>query len=113
MNKEINQRLKWVELYLETQDAGWVTRRCGIARPTLRKGLKRYEQEGLDGLQEQSRRPHNAPNAKVGAQEASWILRLRKHRQLGARRIQNELFREHNGSLALATIHGQKQGQTP
>lgn len=105
MNKEIKQRLKWVELYLKTQDAGLVTRRCGISRPTLRKWLKRYEQEGLEGLQDQSRRPHNSPNAKVGEQEASWILRLRKHRKLGARRIQNELFREHHCSLALATIH--------
>ena len=74
MNKEIKQRLKWVELYLETQDAGFVTRRCGISRPTLRKWLKRYEQDGVDGLQDHSRRPHNSPNAKVGEQEASWIL---------------------------------------
>lgn len=35
----------------------------------------------------------------------SWILSLRKARRLGVRRIQNELFREHNRHLSLATIH--------
>ncbi len=105
MEKEIKQRIRWVELYLETQNADLVCRRCGISRPTLRKWLKRYEQGGLDGLRDQSRRPHNSPNARVGKQEESWILHLRRHRKLGARRIQNELLREHNCLFALATIH--------
>lgn len=105
MNKQIKQRLKWVELYQETQDAGLVCRRCGISRPTLRKWLKRYSEEGVNGLQDQSRRPHSSPNRKVGKQEEAWILSYRKRRKLGARRIQNELFREHGCSLALGTIH--------
>jgi hypothetical protein len=33
------------------------------------------------------------------------ILSLRKTRKLGARRIQNELLREHNCHLSLAIIH--------
>ena len=105
MNTEIKQRLRWVELYLEVQDAGLVCRRCGISRPTLRKWVKRYEQDGLKGLQNQSKRPHNSPATKVGKPEEKWILDLRKRRKLGARRIQNELFREHDCSLSLATIH--------
>ena len=39
MNKEIKQRLKWIELYEETNNAGLVCRRCGISRPTLRNGI--------------------------------------------------------------------------
>ncbi|HEY3487718.1 MAG TPA: IS481 family transposase [Gammaproteobacteria bacterium] len=105
MNKEIKQRLGWVELYFETQDAGLVCRRCGVSRPTLRKWLRRYEREGFDGLQDRSRRPHNSPKKKTGKQEEAWILNLRKHRKLGARRIQNELLREHGCRLALGTIH--------
>ncbi|MBB1277363.1 IS481 family transposase, partial [Pseudoalteromonas sp. SR43-3] len=34
MNKEIKQRLKWIELYEKTNNAGLVCRRCGISRPT-------------------------------------------------------------------------------
>jgi transposase InsO family protein len=105
MDNVIKQRMVWVQLYLDTQSAGLVCRRCGISRPTLRKLVRRHEEHGVDGLQDQSRRPHSSPNTKVGEQEQSWILDLRKRRKLGVRRIQNELYREYECSLALATIH--------
>ena len=104
MNKDIRKRLNWVKLYEETQNAGLVCRRCGISRPTLRKWLKRYEQLGLDGLKEVSRRPHTSPNTKVTNKSEAWIMALRK-RNFGARRIQNELLRTHSCSLSLGTIH--------
>ena len=105
MEKEIRQRLRWVELYEETGNAGLVCRRCGISRPTLRKWYTRYSKSGLDGLKDQSKRPHTSPNQKVKAVEESLIIGLRNKRNLGARRIQNELNREHSLSLSLATIH--------
>lgn len=105
MNNEIRIRLKWVQLYEQIQNVGLVCRKCGISKPTLRKWLKRYEEHGLDGLNDASKRPHSSPNTKVNAQIESWILSLRKARKLGARRIQNELLREHNCHLSLATIH--------
>lgn len=105
MNKEIRQRLKWINLYEETRNAGLVCRRCGISRPTLRKWLQRYNELGIDGLQDVSRRPHNSPNTKIDKQVETWILRLRQYRKLGARRIQNELLREHDFHLSLASIH--------
>jgi transposase len=99
------QRLVWVQLYQDTHNSGLVCRRCGISRPRLRKWVRRHEEQGLAGLQDQRRRPRNSPNTKVGEQEESWILDLRKSRKLGARRIQNELYREQGCSLGLATIH--------
>ena len=105
MNKEIKQRLTWIKLYEETQNAGLVCRRCGISRPTLRKWLKRYEESGLEGLKDVSKRPHSSPNTKISNEVESWMLSLRKKRKLGARRIQNELLREHNIQLSLASIH--------
>ncbi len=36
--QNIKQRLVWVEMYHQTQNAGLVCRRCGISRPTLRIG---------------------------------------------------------------------------
>lgn len=101
MNKEIKQRLKWIELYEETNNAGLVCRRCGISRPTLRKWYKRFKEKGLDSLQDVSRRPHSSPNSKINNRIEEWILKLRKNRKLGARRIQNELLREHNFSYRL------------
>ena len=105
MSPEIQQRLKWVQMYLEKENAGLVCRRCGISRPTLRKWVNRYKETGEAGLVSQSRRPHNMPTKKVGPAERDLILMLRKQRNLGARRIQSELKREHAISFSLDTIH--------
>lgn len=105
MNREIQQRLQWVRLYEEHGDAGLVCRRCGISRPTLRKWWRRYRDSGLSGLESQSRRPQCSPARKVGNQEEALILDLRFSRNLGARRIQSELLRQHEISLSLATLH--------
>ena len=105
MKREIQQRLGWVKLYEEYQDAGFVCRRCGISRPTLRKWWRRYQESGLTGLQSLSRRPHSSPNSKVGPGEESLILELRSSRNLGARRIQSEIRRHNDLQLSLATIH--------
>lgn len=98
-------RLQWVQMYQTSHNAGWVCRRCGISRPTLRKWVRRYEQLGLAGLQEQSRRPKSCQPKKVFEQQKQWVLELRHKRRLGARRIQNELVRLHGFQVSLATIH--------
>mgnify|MGYP002648980844 CR=1 FL=1 len=67
MNKEIQQRLGWIKLFEDTNDAGLVCRRCGISRPTLRKWWKRYSEQGIDGLSSQSKRPLKSPNTKINA----------------------------------------------
>jgi transposase InsO family protein len=105
MDKEIKKRLGWVELYLETGNAGLVCRRCGISRPTLRKWVKRYKEAGIEGLKDLSRRPKHSPKTKVFEQEEELILKLRKTRKLGARRLQSDLKRHHELSFSLATIH--------
>ena len=105
MNREIQQRLQWVKLYETSGDAGFVCRRCGISRPTLRKWWRRYLAQGIAGLESHSRRPKHSPSTKTGAGEVALILELRSLRNLGARRIQSELKRLHAISLAVATIH--------
>jgi len=58
MDREIKQRLGWVQLYAETGNSGFVCRRCGISRPTLRKWWQRYQAEGEAGLQSCGRLLH-------------------------------------------------------
>ena len=103
MTHKIKARLKWVKLYEETKNAGFVCRRCGISRPTLRKWWRRFQKTGEDGLKELSRRPQNSPNKKVLDKEKAWISELRK-RQLGSRRIQSELLRNHAFAVSRATL---------
>jgi len=104
MDPDIHRREKWVRLYEECGDAGLVCRRCGISRPTLRKWLRRFAAEGIEGLASRSRRPLTTPRRKVGEQERSLVLGLRR-RGLGARRIKAELRLQHDLELSLATIH--------
>lgn len=104
MDNDIRKRLRWVHLYEELGNAGIVCLRCGISRPTLRKWWSRYQERGLEGLQDQSRRPKLSPNKKVNLVHEQLIDGLRR-RKLGHRRIQNELKRLHDISLSTSTIH--------
>ena len=105
MDNKIKARLNWVQLYEEMDNAGYVCRRCGISRPTLRKWVNRYKENGLSGLKDQSKKPKTSPNRKRNSENEKLILNLRSERNLGARRIQSELIRNHNIRLSLATIH--------
>ena len=103
MQDQIKARLHWVTLYLKTKDAGLVCRRCGVSRPTLRLWVRRYQELGIAGLQTKSSRPQKTPEKKLTDQIEQWILELRQ-RRLGSRRIQSELRRLHDCSLARRTI---------
>lgn len=105
MDHDVRQRLKWVQLYEETQDAGLVCRRCGISRPTLRKWVHRYQADGEAGLSAQSRRPKSSPKQKRTNDIEQQVLELRRRLNIRVRRLQNELRREFGLSLGLETIH--------
>ena len=92
MDTKIKARLGWIKLYLEKQDFGYVCRHCGISRPTLRKWYRRYNAKGIEGLSDISKKPHNSSNKKLREQLIEKILILRNERNIGARRIQLELF---------------------
>ena len=78
MDREIQMRLGWVQLYEETQNAGFVCRRCGVSRPTLCKWIRRYKANGIGGLKSQSRRPHHSTNTKIGDKERTLIFKIKK-----------------------------------
>jgi len=104
MNNSIKKRLEWIKLYESTFDAGLVCRRCGVSRPTLRKWIKRYRQSGIEGLNEESRRPHTI-QLKVTVEDEQRIIELRDNRKLGHRSIANEMKRLYDRPLSTATIH--------
>ena len=104
METKVKMRLGWVQHFDKTGNASLTSRRCGISRPTLRKWVSRYQELGVEGLLERSRRPKRCPPKKVNAQHLLWIGQLRK-RRLGTRRIQSALLRLHQVSFSTATIH--------
>lgn len=92
MDREIHQRLLWVKLYDECHDAGIFCRRCGISRPTLRKWISRYKQDGIAGLKDHSKRSRISPGVRVTTEIRELILDTRRSRNLGVRRLQTELI---------------------
>src|SRR3954453_21196723 len=105
MDADARTRLGWIRLYEQVGDAGLVCRRCGISRPTLREWWRRHQAEGEAGLRARRRRPHRSPGRKVLAEQEELILRLRRERKLGIKRLRDELVRRHGLKLALDTIH--------
>jgi putative transposase len=91
----LDQRLQFVNDY-KTGDWNF-SELCweyGVSRQTGYKWLNRYEQQGLTGLQDQSRAPHHHPQA-VNAQLIEWILAIKaKHPYWGARKIVAHLQRQ-------------------
>jgi transposase InsO family protein len=99
------KRVRWIGLYKRYGNAGIVCLKCGIARPTLRKWLRRYDQLGMDGLKAQSRRPQHSPARKLTEDYEKLILGLRRERKLGPRRIRTELTRLHKIKLSITTVY--------
>jgi transposase InsO family protein len=66
----------------------------GISRSVGYKWLRRYQEEGLIGLQDRSRRPHSSPSTTPAAMEEK-ILALRlRHPSWGGRKIASRLQRK-------------------
>ncbi|WP_394815024.1 helix-turn-helix domain-containing protein [Elizabethkingia anophelis] len=62
-----------------------------MARSTLHRWIKRYKEEGDQGLSDKSRRPKTLTNTKVTKETKSIILDLREKRRWGAARFEKEL----------------------
>ena len=84
----VNERLKFVAA--AQRHARTMTELCaeyGISRKTGYKLLKRYAEDGPDGLRDQSKAPHRHPNRTPPDLEAA-VLRVRKaHPTWGSKKI--------------------------
>ena len=60
MNSE-QARMKLVETYLTCGSIAETARRWHTSRNLVRKWVRRFQEEGLPGLQDRPRRPHSSP----------------------------------------------------
>ncbi len=82
-----------------------IYRRYGISRQTYYRYRRRYLAEGLAGLEDRSRRPHQPAN-QIPADLEVQIVEMRKdHPRWGARRIRAELTRAGIDPPVVSTIH--------
>ena len=98
-----------LEVLLEVERTGLtvteVCRRYGISRQTYYRYRRRYLAEGLDGLEDRSRRPLQPAN-QIPVDLEVRICEMRKdHPRWGARRIRTELTRAGLDAPAISTTH--------
>ncbi len=71
----------------------------GVSRQTWYKWKRRYNVYGIDGLKNQSKRPHNIKNVKVTKELEKIILELRLNNRFDPMRIRFRLKRKYEISL--------------
>jgi transposase len=108
--KECNQmdeRLKFVGRLLDGDNMTSVCREFGVARKTGYKIFNRYKDCGLDGLQDQNRRPYRQAN-RLPFQVERTILQIKREKPTwGAPKIRERLIRKYPGikTPAKSTVH--------
>ncbi|MFI7337208.1 IS481 family transposase [Streptomyces sp. NPDC050085] len=99
-------RYRAVREVLGGSPIGEVAVRYGTSRQTLHNWRRRFEQEGLPGLLDRSRRPRNSPTRLSAEVEAEICELRRQHPRWGARRISHELAtRGEESAPSRATVH--------
>lgn len=99
------QRMKFVVVASRKERS--LTQLCtefGISRPTGYSWLKRYQADGIRGMQERSRRPYHSPERTGVAWEKRAVELRRERPDWGARKIQH-LLRKEGIRLPASTIH--------
>jgi transposase len=77
-----------------TGNVSMTCRYFGITRQAFYTWLRRYEEQGLEGLRDRSRRPHVMPNA-TKPEVVGKIVYLRQHYHFGPHKISMYLKRYH------------------
>jgi len=91
----MHQRLKFIADYLESRYPLSELCRCyGISRKTGYKWVSRYEADGLDGLKDQSRRPHGHPHTTDARTREQIIQTKLAHQSFWPKKVVDYLRRE-------------------
>jgi transposase InsO family protein len=73
-----------------------LSKRYRLSRKTIYSWKKRYEQEGLKGLEDKSRRPHRSPRQAISREWKEAVFELkRRRRNWGAKKIVAQLKRHY------------------
>jgi len=91
-------RLILIQRVLAGRPVAHVAHEMGVSRATGYKWLRRFREEGPQGLIDRSSRPHHSPR-RTAPQLERQILELRRQRKAGPWRIGHEL------GLASSTVH--------
>jgi len=86
--KIMEQRWEFVREYMSGEwEMSELCRRHGISRPTGYKWLSRYEEEGMEGLRDLSRAPHENPRRHGEEMRELMLLARAKHPNWGPKKL--------------------------
>src|SRR6185436_20178022 len=103
----VDERMRFVARFLEGEKMAGLCREFDISRKTGYKIVERYQDCGLEGLNDLSRRPYRQAN-KLPFQVETLIVQLkREHPSWGAPKIREKLRRRHSDIQlpAISTVH--------
>lgn len=103
----MDERLKFVARLLDGEKMAVLCREFGISRKTGYKFFRRYQDCGLRGLTDRSRRPYRQANKLPFQVEKRIVLLKREHPSWGAPKIREKLRRLDLGIClpAISTVH--------
>jgi transposase InsO family protein len=105
IEKKIKLRLAWFKHVEEiTRNVAQTCRYYGMARRTYYFWLNRYQEQGVEGLRDRSKRPHHSPGA-ARPEIIEKIVYLRQNYYFGAFKIQMYLSRYHDIQMSKSGIH--------
>lgn len=94
-------RESWIRVYEQTGSISKAARKCGIARSTLQRWLKRLPEEGLN---DRSRRPKKLARQILDDETVNLILEIRDTYNVGKIRICSQLLQDHQIKISPSTI---------
>jgi transposase InsO family protein len=104
----MDERMRFVIRLKDGESMASLCRECGISRKTGYKIYERYEQCGLDGLTDRTRRPFRYANQLPEQVEAAIVAAKRDKPHWGARKIRDRLLRRLPHAIkvpAASTVH--------
>jgi hypothetical protein len=94
-----------------TGNVAHTCRYYGISRQTYYSWFRRYEEFGLDGLRDRSKRPKVSPWA-TSSEVVAKIVYLRSNYHFGPQKIQMYLTRYHDITISVPGFGGSSNGST-
>ena len=91
----VQERMKFVLRRDAGESMSELCREFGISRKTGHKIYKRFKQTGLDGVQDEPRRPHSTPNKTSPEIEALIVEAKQRRPTWGSKKLEKALERRH------------------
>jgi len=105
---QMDQKTEFVLKALKTDNFRLLCRDYGISAKTGYKWKERFMAKGLDGLEEESRKPQNSPEALTEAETCEIVRLKHRHPNWGPAKVR-ELYLRSHGAEATASVSSFKR----